>query len=224
MGEPQEDVEALSEEGEENIQENEEPGEALEAEEPGKTDVEEEDSFALEAAEGEETEPEAAPEEETVPEEENNLEPKSLEAVVLADTGLVADFSWYQADETVFTLSSEEEMRALAEIVANGLSDDGYGAEIDADDFAGKTILLDADMDFTGETWTPIGTQERPFAGTFDGQGHTVTYTVDGMEKSYQGLFAYNSGTLRDFTVAGSMELSKSQYLGGAAAVNNGCH
>ncbi|WP_276901161.1 carboxypeptidase regulatory-like domain-containing protein [Blautia hydrogenotrophica] len=222
VGEPQEDVEALSEEGEENIQENEEPGEALEAEEPGKTDVEEEDSFALEAAEGEETEPEAAPEEETVPEEENNLEPKSLEAVVLADTGLVADFSWYQADETVFTLSSEEEMRALAEIVANGPSDDGYGAEIDADDFAGKTILLDADMDFTGETWTPIGTQERPFAGTFDGQGHTVTYTVDGMEKSYQGLFAYNSGTLRDFTVAGSMELSKSQYLGGAAAVNNG--
>lgn len=189
------------------------------------TDQESGDTFQEDTA-GEETETENLPAEGETPEEQADLaadnEIKSLSAVVLADTGLVADFSWYQADEKVFTLTSVEELRALSEIVTNGLSDDGYGAEIAADDFSGKTIYLGADMDLTGTEWTPIGTQERPFAGTLDGQGHTVTYNVDGMEKSYQGLFAYNNGTLRDFTVAGAMNLSKSQYLGGAAAVNNG--
>ncbi len=51
------------------------------------------------------------------------------------------------------------------------------------DDFAGKTVVLNADIDLTGKVWTPIGTSNydkvpadaKKFAGTFDGQNHTIT-------------------------------------------------
>lgn len=52
-------------------------------------------------------------------------------------------------------------------------------------DYAGKYIALDADIDLGGAEWTPIGTGTRkgsgytsestPFAGTFDGAGHRIS-------------------------------------------------
>lgn len=43
--------------------------------------------------------------------------------------------------------------------------------------------------------WTPIGSSDNPFAGTFDGLGHTISGLYDGREVSYTGLFGYVSGT-----------------------------
>ena len=37
---------------------------------------------------------------------------------------------------------------------------------------AGKTVLLAADIDLGGERWIPIGTDETPFAGKFNGGTH----------------------------------------------------
>mgnify|MGYP003298618202 CR=1 FL=1 len=48
-------------------------------------------------------------------------------------------------------------------------------------DFAGKTIKLGKDIvvnkDVKNPTsnWTQIGNTNKPFAGTFDGQGHTIS-------------------------------------------------
>ena len=42
--------------------------------------------------------------------------------------------------------------------------------------FAGKTVRLIADIDLSAHYWVPIGNKEaRAFAGTFDGQGHTIS-------------------------------------------------
>ncbi|MBO5481515.1 MAG: hypothetical protein J6A63_10050 [Clostridia bacterium] len=50
--------------------------------------------------------------------------------------------------------------------------------------FAGETITLVNDIDLDGVKWSPIGT-EVPFAGTFDGNGHTVSnLTVTDMENA----------------------------------------
>lgn len=47
--------------------------------------------------------------------------------------------------------------------------------------FEGETAVLDADIDMTGRTWTPI---EKVFNGTFDGQGNTISnLTIKGTEK-----------------------------------------
>lgn len=40
--------------------------------------------------------------------------------------------------------------------------------------FEGKTIKLVADLDLNNENWTSIGTEAKPFSGTFDGNGKTI--------------------------------------------------
>ena len=59
------------------------------------------------------------------------------------------------------------------------------------DNFSGKTVVLGADIDLSGKNWTPIGTANAYFQGSFDGQGHTIsgmTLHADGTEKT-AGLF-----------------------------------
>ena len=43
-----------------------------------------------------------------------------------------------------------------------------------ADSFAGKTFMLNADIDLGGNEWKPIGMGGKHFEGIFDGQGHTI--------------------------------------------------
>lgn len=73
-------------------------------------------------------------------------------------------------------------------------------------DMSGKTILLMNDIDLSGyPNWTPIGTTtdpyaepvhiRKPFAGVFDGQGHTITgLTITNATEMYQGLFGIVDG------------------------------
>lgn len=42
--------------------------------------------------------------------------------------------------------------------------------------------------------WIPIGTQENPFTGTFDGNGFTINGIKIDTSTRYQGLFGYTSG------------------------------
>jgi hypothetical protein len=63
------------------------------------------------------------------------------------------------------------------------------------DDFEGKTVLLEADLDLNNEAWTPIaanvnGTQYF-FQGTFDGQGFTISNLNIENVKVEAGLFGY---------------------------------
>jgi hypothetical protein len=83
---------------------------------------------------------------------------------------------------------------------------------------------LTADLELTG--WTPLsGGRDNPFAGTFDGGGHTITihsFAADAMKKSsYAGLFRYvKNGALRRFTLAGTLDaLWDSGAAGGLRAV-----
>ena len=55
--------------------------------------------------------------------------------------------------------------------------------------FAGKTIKLTRDINLKNEEWTPIGTNEHPFSGSFDGQNHTVSNLKITNAGSYNGLF-----------------------------------
>lgn len=82
------------------------------------------------------------------------------------------DTTWYNDTDTEFTLSTAEALAGLAELVDNG------------NNFAGKTIKLDADMDFYAEdengdpiSFEPVGSfsDDKAFEGTFDGQGHTIS-------------------------------------------------
>ncbi|HIZ49425.1 MAG TPA: hypothetical protein H9810_11980, partial [Candidatus Gemmiger excrementavium] len=42
----------------------------------------------------------------------------------------------------------------------------------DAEQDTAASAVLTADIDLSGETWTPIGSESTPYIGTFDGQGY----------------------------------------------------
>lgn len=47
---------------------------------------------------------------------------------------------------------------------------------------------LRQDVEYVDEVWTPIGTSEHPYTGTFNGNGHTIRVWLDGWG---QALFGY---------------------------------
>ena len=94
--------------------------------------------------------------------------------------------------------------------------------------------ILTADIDLAGYEWTPIGTASKQFAGTFDGQNHTVdnlsiNYSSTTPIPLYRGLFGWVSGAnvtdrakIENMTVNGTVVASSTKsvndaYVGGIA-------
>lgn len=73
---------------------------------------------------------------------------------------------------------------------------------------AAACAVLTTNIDLTGEAWTPIGSKSNPYTGTFDGQNHTISGMTLENAESYSGLFGNVTGTVRDFTVTGSITIT----------------
>ena len=59
-------------------------------------------------------------------------------------------------------------------------------------DFSGSTIRLTNDINLEDIDWIPIGTEARPFRGSFDGGGHWIhNLTVNVIGGTHAGLFGY---------------------------------
>ena len=88
---------------------------------------------------------------------------------------------------------------------------------------------LEADIDLGGLPWSPIGkTSVSPFAGYFDGKGHTISGISVSEESdvyAYYGLFGcLSDATVRNLTVAGEIFCTERTALVGGlagAAVGN---
>lgn len=60
--------------------------------------------------------------------------------------------------------------------------------------YSGYTVKLTADIDMSGYSCVPIGTESKPFSGVFDGQGHSVkNYNISGNAR-YNAMFGVVSG------------------------------
>ncbi len=77
--------------------------------------------------------------------------------------------------------------------------------------------VLAKDIDLGNELWTPMGKDySYNFTGIFDGNGHTIkNLYCEGT--TYQGLFGYNKGTVRNLTVYGDVMLNASSESGSYA-------
>lgn len=107
---------------------------------------------------------------------------------------------WYEEGKTEFTLTNEKELRGLAELVNNVAS---------PVDFSGVTIRLGSDIALSDGSWTPIGLSETyPFAGTFDGCGHTISGLRVTGEGDNRGLFGVTAAgaEICNLLVEGSVE------------------
>ena len=69
--------------------------------------------------------------------------------------------------------------------------------------YAGKTVLLGADIDLENKDWTPIGNSTNKFQGTFDGNNKTIkNLKVNMPGKSNAGLFGMTTqGEVKNLTV-----------------------
>ena len=68
--------------------------------------------------------------------------------------------------------------------------------KINSGDFSGRSITIDlaGSIDLSNRYWTPIGTENHPFVGTFNGNGYVIkNMTIDGnvVSQEYAGLFGY---------------------------------
>ena len=107
-----------------------------------------------------------------------------------------------------YTVNNEKGLKNLAELVNNGATD--------------INITLDTDLTLTGE-WTPIGTYDNPYTGTFDGNGKTITgLTVTG-SNDYTGLFGRigEDGTVKNVKLT-DVEVTGGNIVGGVAGQNDG--
>ena len=73
----------------------------------------------------------------------------------------------------------------------------------------GAYAKLTADITLTS-AWTAMGTSSKPYTGTFDGQGHTISgFSMEGYTKVNAGFFGYvNGATIKNFTLNGTMTSS----------------
>lgn len=133
----------------------------------------------------------------------------------------ISDFS--DISGTTITIHNTEEMTLLAQNVNNGTTYSGY------------TFLLARNLVYdinTANRYTPIGnSNSKYFAGTFDGQNHTISgINLNG--EGRQGLFGTIAGaTIKNLTLSAStINCTSNSYAGGIiACVDNGvtienCH
>ena len=110
--------------------------------------------------------------------------------------------------EGVYQISNKEDLYAFA-LVVNKNVETSANAVLTADITVNTGVLKSdrtlADNYSDFETWTPIGNNQKPYTGTFDGQGHTISglYFND-VDASYVGLFGGNCGTIKNVGVVDS--------------------
>ncbi len=142
-----------------------------------------------------------------------------LTAAASAESYTQADFEWAEAvqDQSALTLKEQakyldivkQRQRGIA-LLAMGGADTPFQiasaaqlAELAQYVNAGDATFVSAHYVLTDDVnlsaygnWTPIGTEDHPFEGVFDGQNHVVTgLKIDRSQGVCQGLFGYVSGT-----------------------------
>ncbi len=110
--------------------------------------------------------------------------------------------------ECEFTKSANYVLMADIDLNPNKWEDDGKGNITFTDDSA--------------EQWTPIGTRDEPFTGTFNGNGHTISgIYINKPEEDTKGLFGIiEDSTIENLTVSGS--ITGNGGLGGITCITKG--
>ena len=111
-----------------------------------------------------------------------------------------------------YQISNGAELAYLAQQVNGGTT------------YAGSFFTLTADIQLnndavptSGNQWTPIGTSRKKFAGTFDGQGYTISGLYIDKASTYQGLFGHitKDAVIRNLIVTGKVDAGTQTNVGG---------
>ena len=126
------------------------------------------------------------------------------------DGGEATEAYSYDINTKTITIYSGEGLKVAADVVNSGDTD--------------INITLDNDIDLTGIDWTPIGTESRPYTGTFDGGTYTITgLKIDKSGTDYVGLIGClgSGGKVQNVTLT-NISVSGANCVGGIAGQNYG--
>ena len=144
------------------------------------------------------------------------LENQGIDASGMTNEALAAALGegWLAYDDLVvpfsdqYNISSAAEWNAFATALNNGIS------------FSGRTVTLTNDISVS----TMAGVEDKCFAGTFNGQNHTITLNMTA-NGQYTSLFCFADGaTFQNLKVDGTINTSRkfcASFVG--AIVYNGC-
>ena len=92
--------------------------------------------------------------------------------------------------------------------------------EVDGDlnGFSGKTVMLAGNITVT----TMAGSATRPFKGTFDGDGHTLTFNYTAVMPNCAPFCITDGATIRNLHATGLIEGGIWHYMGGLVGSANG--
>ena len=79
---------------------------------------------------------------------------------------------------------------------------------------ANTCAKLQQDVEYVDKVWTPIGTSEYPYTGTFNGNGHTIRVWLDGWG---QALFGYVGADAKLTDIAVQKHQSKNYSISASA-------
>lgn len=86
----------------------------------------------------------------------------------------------------------------------------------------GKFKLL-RDIDMAGTAWTPVGSKEAPFTGSFDGDGYVISnVTIAQGTDGYTGFFGVNAGSVVKLKLDSVAITADSGFVGTLAGENKG--
>ena len=127
---------------------------------------------------------------------------------------------WKSDAEYDLLISNKSDWDAFADAVNGG------------ETFEGKTVMLASDFDNNSDpvttmagfySWVSSTATSKPFKGTFDGNGRTLTVNITSDEQYTAPFRSANGATIKNLTIAGNISVSKG-LVGGMfafAAGNN---
>ena len=90
-------------------------------------------------------------------------------------------------------------------------------------DYSGKYIRLEADIDLKDHLWLPIGRENRPFNGNFDGNDKKIkNLTINDEGGEVHGLFGRTGGNIDNVSVVDCNIIGGRYYVGGIAGQSTG--
>lgn len=116
----------------------------------------------------------------------------------------------YDSNTKTITIYSGEGLKVAADVVNSGDND--------------INIILDNDIDLSDIDWTPIGTESRPYTGTFDGGTYTITGLTVNQTRENVGLIGCigSDGTVKNVKLENVNITGDGYFVGGVAGTNYG--
>lgn len=130
---------------------------------------------------------------------------------------IVGDWALYNSGDLeadAYVISTTEQLDLLAQRVKNG------------NNYSGKYFRLGADITYDGteNNYNRIGLQNKPFSGSFDGKGHSISgININKTDGQYLGLFGFiDSGASVKNIRLSNVIIVGYKFCGGIAGMNNG--